>query len=82
MEKIKDLKELTLDKIIEIVQAHKDVEWLKSLAAEKHECKDGKVRKTSFVEIRSAVVKRYDELKELRPKVEKKPTMYDRIANL
>lgn len=77
-----ELKDLTLDKIIEIVQQHKDVEWLKALAEEKHECKDGKKRRTSFVEIRSAVVNRYDELKELRPKVEKKPTMYDRIAKL
>ena len=78
----KDVKALNIDAIIELVKAHNDVAWLKSLAAEKHINKDGKERRTSFVEIRSAVIHRYQELESLRPKVEKKPTFYELIAKL
>ena len=77
-----ELKNLNIEKIIEIVKAHSDEAWLKALAAEKHINKDGKERRTSFVEIRSAVIHRYQELESLRPKVEKKPTMYELIEKL
>lgn len=78
----KDVKALNIDAIIELVKAHSDEAWLKSLAQEKRTDKNGKERKISFVEIRSAVINRYDELKELRPKVQKKDTFYERIAKL
>ena len=77
-----EVKELNIDRIIQIVQEHKDEAWLKELAKTTSVDKNGKTRKISFVEIRSAVIKRYDELKELRPKVEKKPTFYEKIAQL
>lgn len=64
---------------INLVKAHSDEAWLKSLAQEQREDKNSKLRKISFVEIRSAVINRY---KELRPKVEKKPTFYEKIAKL
>jgi len=78
----KQVKALNIDAIIDLVKAHSDEAWLKSLAQEQREDKNGKLRKISFVEIRSAVIARYDELKELRPKVEKKPTFYEKIAKL
>lgn len=78
----KEVKALNIDAIIELVKAHKDEAWLKSLAQEQREDKNGKLRKISFVEIRSAVINRYDELKELRPKVQKKDTFYEKIAKL
>ena len=78
----KEVKALNIDAIIDLVKAHKDEAWLKSLAQEQREDKNGKMRKISFVEIRSAVINRYDELKELRPKVQKKDTFYEKIAKL
>lgn len=78
----KDVKALNIDAIIELVKAHNDVAWLQSLAQEKRTDKNGKERRISFVEVRSEVINRYDELKDLRPKVEKKPTFYELIAKL
>lgn len=70
MKEITKVSELTGDVIIELVKAHKDVAWLKKIAKDNH----------SFIALRSAVINRYDELKQFR-KTAKKP-LWEQISEL
>lgn len=84
MEKPNNIKEINLEYIIAYVQNKGKwaVEWLKELVnKEMPPNKNGKPRKITFIEIRQEFVRRY--MPELAPQAkEKKPSMYDRIADL
>lgn len=77
-----ELKEVSLDYIIDYCEKHKKVDWLKNIAStEVAPNKNGKERKISFIEIRNAFVREF--MPEIAPSAKpKKPSMYERIANL
>lgn len=84
MKEITDIKEITFDYIVDYVKekGKADIQWLKELAAKPvPPNKNGKERKISFIEIRKEFVIKY--MPDLAPQPkEKKPSMYDRIADL
>ena len=78
----KVINEIKLDDIIDYCEKHKEVEWLKSVALQEGLTnKNGKPRKTSFIEVRNEFCRKF--FPDLAPKPRKKQiSMYDRIANL
>lgn len=84
MKEITNIKEITFDFIVEYIteKGKADKQWLKELAAKPvPPNKNGKERKISFIEIRKEfAIKYFPNL--IAPPHEKKPSMYDRIADL
>ena len=84
MQDINDIKEITFDYIMEYVKGKgaADIKWLKEVANKPVAAdKNGKPRKISFIEIRKEFTIKY--FPDLAPKPrEKKPTMWERIAEL
>lgn len=77
-----ELKEITLDYILDYCKAKQDTDWLKTLIQKEGLVnKKGQPRKVSFFEVRSAFIMRYEDFKDLRP-TKKKADMYDRINSL
>jgi hypothetical protein len=84
MQDLTNIKDVTFDYIVDYVKGKgkADIQWLKEVANKPvAPDKNGKERKISFIEIRKEFVIKY--LPHLAPKPkEKKPTMWERIADL
>jgi hypothetical protein len=71
-----EYRTLNLDDIIDYCKEHKQVPWLKAIAAQ-----ENKGKKISFIELKLAFCRQF--MPEILPAAKpKKPSMYDRIANL
>lgn len=79
-----DYKKITLDFIIDWCKENKQVAWLKAKAAETitETNEDGTTttRKISFIELKRAFCLEF--MADIVPVAAKKPTMWDKIANL
>lgn len=74
-------RDMKIEDIIKYCQEHNEVAWLKETAAKTLPTADGGERKISFIEIKLAFVNKF--MPEIAPKAkEKKPSMYEIIANL
>lgn len=76
-----DYKSMKIDDIIDWCKANKQVDWLKNEAAKTFPTAEGKTRNITFIELKLAFVHKF--MPEIAPKAkEKKPTMYELIAQL